>query len=408
MTHLKIFKPKQLFLYSVLAERVSRRLANAWNAKNKLDGQDSREVSRIKKSYFKLDTSSVDELSTKQKNEVLNKFKILKKLSKIQRYGYSRITDRTKKEDYLKSFLGYRRGNSGLFPVTQFRRPKNTLDTKTQSYKKTMYSVTENKKPMYTDLGNWIGVEIECLVPEFISPESYDLTCEDVGCEDEDCSGDHGASETEPSEDNFSEFKKYLESRGLKFVSLKRDGSIEIRGGYFAAELTVFFKMSDSSPLKNLCKALNDLGCTVNASCGLHVHLDMRDCLSKPNMMHTRAKRLGFALPILTQLVPQSRLSNTYCRLGVSRSSGDRYFAINKTSFKKYQTIETRLHSGTTDYTKIINWVSLLFKISRTRGLKESFDLVEMLKQVKCSDSEIEYFLKRAEKFQTAFQNEAA
>ena len=46
----------------------------------------------------------------------------------------------------------------------------------------------------------------------------------------------------------------------------------------------------------------------------------------------------------------------------------DRYYMINGTALKKYKTIEVRLHSGTTNFNKIKNWVELLKGIVKSEA----------------------------------------
>lgn len=206
------------------------------------------------------------------------------------------------------------------------------------------FDCLKSKAPGEQGLGEWIGVEIECFIP--------------------------GA-------ERFNELNQSVIALRIPGVEMHRDGSIhpddydedneeqEDGSGYTPVEFTIVFNRSNPEPLQRLCKFLAKEGALVNKSCGLHVHLDQRDTIERFGVLNRRISRFKAALPILGQMVSQSRRDNPYCQMMVSRRSGDRYYAINLTSLSKHKTIEVRLHSGTTDYTKIINWVELLYVISR-------------------------------------------
>jgi hypothetical protein len=47
-----------------------------------------------------------------------------------------------------------------------------------------------------------------------------------------------------------------------------------------------------------------------------------------------------------------------------ARDLGDRYWGINPSSYGTHKTIEVRLHSGSTNFTKLSNWVRILVNIA--------------------------------------------
>lgn len=213
------------------------------------------------------------------------------------------------------------------------------------------YDCLKKKTPGIDSLGEWIGVEIECFIP---------------------------------GSDRFHELNDEVMELRIPGVEMHHDGSIhpddydedleEPSEGsdYTPVEFTIVYNRNNPEPLKRLCDFLLDQGAQVNKSCGLHVHLDQRDVMdSGPRKATTRAKRLNAALPVLSAMVSETRRNNSYCQSGMSRRSGDRYYAINLTSLAKHNTIEVRLHSGTTDYAKISNWVNLLYTVSRQPGLSK-------------------------------------
>lgn len=219
-------------------------------------------------------------------------------------------------------------------------------------------------KPSQRDLGEWVGVEIECYIPHQPGTETNDCCCEF-----DDDTGDLVGDECDtccngPGDGHWSETKAYawlrdrLKTAGVSRVAIKYDGSLEDTEGH-GVELTILFNSKHGfEPLERLCKALLDAGCYVNKKCGLHVHLDARHMT--PIKVRKVGNSIGHALPVLKWLVPESRHNNRYCELDVSDLRGERYYAVNLTAFRKYKTIEIRLHSGTINAPKIIQWVKLL------------------------------------------------
>lgn len=159
-------------------------------------------------------------------------------------------------------------------------------------------------------------------------------------------------------EEALAEFKNY--------VSLTGDGSIDAESGYYAREVRILVPRSELKlVVDGVTSKLQAVGCKVNKSCGLHVHLDMRNTTQEQRGI--AYKNLYHALGLLYQIVPPSRKNNTYCRrnqTGVyARQGHDRYKAINVTAYRQHSTFEIRLFGGTIDATKILNWVALLTHI---------------------------------------------
>lgn len=162
-----------------------------------------------------------------------------------------------------------------------------------------------------------------------------------------------------------------------KFVHLKSDGSIKPKQGYHAHELTIC--VDDTSlhhVMVNVCAALASFDAQVNKSCGMHVHLDARFWShEKRDLVFSN---LVSSQSILYAMNPPSRKNGYTDSSGSKRHyakptrskdyydaiRSDRYVGINGQAFSKFGTIEVRLHSGTVDARKIINWVLLLDKIS--------------------------------------------
>lgn len=155
------------------------------------------------------------------------------------------------------------------------------------------------------------------------------------------------------------------------------------------------------SVIERVCCVLNDrLSASVNKTCGLHVHLDVR---------HKKAaltfSKLVMALPFLASLVPSTRLKNRFCVLNgsdkISEHSG-RYYAVNPQSIRKHKTVEVRLHSGTTDPAKIIHWVRLLRFFAYTRKSSAPVKSFKQLIQEGLDPSTVFYAVNRFTKFRSS------
>jgi hypothetical protein len=150
--------------------------------------------------------------------------------------------------------------------------------------------------------------------------------------------------------------------------------------------------------IKETCATLNELGFTVNASAGLHVHLDgagfMADKDTEPvGLKNLLAIYLAYE-DVLLSFLPKSRRGNRYCdnlgknyhirevldtytiedleklwyrvssRKDVNSLKQDKYHAsryngVNIHSLLKDGHLEIRYHSGTLNATKILEWVNL-------------------------------------------------
>lgn len=165
----------------------------------------------------------------------------------------------------------------------------------------------------------------------------------------------------------------------------------------------------------------------VDCSCGLHVHLDCSDVgwLELANVFRycKRYERYFFSL------MPKSRQNNSYCQqmphmrpphtkadmigylYGRSKVSQmkrskypdvqgngciNRYFWMNVHSYFYRRTIEFRLHNGTTNHVKVINWIKLLLLVlANARGPEKDWKHPEEL----LSQELRAYFDERIEEF---------
>lgn len=216
------------------------------------------------------------------------------------------------------------------------------------------------------------------------------------------------------SKKNRSELGAALFSAGVAdYVELKSDGSVrELGSEYHPHEIAVCVPVSKRDKvITSVLKVLNESGAKVNKTCGLHVHLDMR------GYDHTKAfSNLVSAQTILYQMIPVSRRDNNYCKKTVNKSfayhrnSSNRYQGINPCSFRKYRTIEVRLHSGTTDFTKITNFMDILSAVAynETKIVRAASTVSGFVKQHKLSEQIKQYIDSRIRLFNNIIQEEVA
>ena len=167
------------------------------------------------------------------------------------------------------------------------------------------------------------------------------------------------------------------------------DGSINTNGDGTGVELVSSPANGDylMSNIDNLIKWRDDYGAWVNSSCGFHVHFNSID-KSPREVAHIAIVYQKYQ-NILKAMMPNSRQSSNWCRdsemnintlrnvdsetnlideyyesMGNEPSTDKyndaRYCGINIHSRYYHGTIEFRLHSGTINKDKIVNWISIL------------------------------------------------
>ncbi len=112
---------------------------------------------------------------------------------------------------------------------------------------------------------------------------------------------------------------------------------------------------------------LKDAGCTVNTSCGLHVHVDSRDVRNFPTFARILFLRYREAEEEIDRMMDITRRANNnrFCRTlkNLNRNASfdsinaDRYQKLNFQSFQRHGTVEFRQHHGTMDAVRIISWL---------------------------------------------------
>lgn len=128
--------------------------------------------------------------------------------------------------------------------------------------------------------------------------------------------------------------------------------------------------------LEKCCKSLNEAGAYVNRTTGLHVHISTPDLTDQQycNVFKNYKRLEG----VIDTFMARSRRENnsTYARsldgfmiydcTRISDIQGaipTRYCKVNPHSYTSHKTIEFRQHAGTTNFTKIKNWVNFCAKL---------------------------------------------
>lgn len=154
------------------------------------------------------------------------------------------------------------------------------------------------------------------------------------------------------------------------FAHLKTDGSVRGSSARPNAHELVLCAELERMPevIDRVCEALKrpDVNAGVNKTCGLHIHLDMRNDdvdTAYRNLVHSYE-------PLLSKLVPESRVVNTYCKPPTTadfedaQGEDDRYRAINSCAYSAHTTLEVRIFAGSVNANKIKQYLAIVSSIA--------------------------------------------
>ncbi len=217
-----------------------------------------------------------------------------------------------------------------------------------------------------------------------------------------------------------------LHAAGLsKYICIKNDGSIGRAGGdrdkatpmmkefKHGHEIALLLKETEVEEiLPKFCDVLNkQLHVAVDHTCGLHVHLDMRN----------REVAKSFSNLIMMQhflfaMVPANRKTGKYSvpvkdKKFAPNNIADRdghYDGVSQQAYTKYKTLEMRMHCGTTQANKIVNWIKFLISIADAPALDYSPETIKSVQSVlNISDELVNYCDSRIAKFAKEHKKEA-
>jgi hypothetical protein len=182
--------------------------------------------------------------------------------------------------------------------------------------------------------------------------------------------------------------------------------------------------------IQNVCKILNEkIDANVTYGCGLHIHLDARNrnikkmydnlfncqeilysmvAFIRRENKHVRMMPKKLWYPFKNDKPHSQDCKNEVCKCKFEkgiidngyRDVGDRFYGINTWSYMAHKTLEVRIHSGTTNATKINNWIDLLLKIIETKPINRPIEAIDEFKHyVKLDEKLLNYVEKRIENF---------
>ena len=256
------------------------------------------------------------------------------------------------------------------------------------------------------------GVEIECMLPR----EPFEIAANASGL-------------------RYS-YESYNHRDTRDYFKITTDSSVDATRGREGEERECVSPVLDGnkngfSKLELCCNALNAANAYVNKSTGLHVHIGAKS-LTDEQYANVFKNYQKLEHVIDTFMAPSRRGdNNTYCKsirdkhLDSCNSRQDifteftegnrynryvaRYFKVNAAAYGTHGTIEFRQHQGTTDYTKIKNWVNFCAKLvaySTEHVISRyvtSIDDIPFL-----TAAEKRYFNSRKAKFEAGTEREAA
>jgi hypothetical protein len=211
---------------------------------------------------------------------------------------------------------------------------------------------------------------------------------------------------------------------GHEFVQGRDDGENEFELCVVAPQEKIY------EIIERVCVILNEKAdANITYGCGLHVHIDARN-----RNIKTMFDNLYNCQEILYDMVSYKRRSNKHVKLMPTKlwypakngfrhgpeckdtvckcefqntehfkKCAERYYGLNTWSYKSHQTMEIRIHSGTSNATKINNWIKLLLTIVDGKPVKTYVRSIDDFKNyVKLDEKLMGYVEKRIENFKVS------
>ena len=202
--------------------------------------------------------------------------------------------------------------------------------------------------------------------------------------------------EIETSGVPYSSVNTQLRERGLKGFMSKPDGTPNVDAEIVLPPMPIC--QTSKEYIESICNALSEIGCRINQSCGLHVHIGnapLADTthaarFTGDSIAHTErtsrflsehGETFDFTIVkdlfvrwerqqnIINTMFPSSRTNNRYCQQLSGRKienantiqelNHGKFYAINLDTWRN-GTIEFRQHSGTIEADKIWRWLQFL------------------------------------------------
>jgi len=187
-----------------------------------------------------------------------------------------------------------------------------------------------------------------------------------------------------------------LNDNGIKGCLVKPDGTPSVDAEIVLPPIALC--QVGKEYLESVCRVLSDIGCRINQSCGLHVHIGnapLADTthaarFTGDSILHTErtsrflsehGETFDFTIvkdlfvrwerqqDIINGMFPRSRTNNRYCKPlnatkienanTIQELNHSKFYAINLDTWRN-GTIEFRQHSGTIEADKIWRWLQFL------------------------------------------------
>ncbi len=210
----------------------------------------------------------------------------------------------------------------------------------------------------------------------------------------------------------------YYHTNGNTVFEFKHDGSINrdhnIESGNYGIEMvSPVLDKNGFYILKTACESLENNGAQVNKTTGFHVHVS---CNGMTDEQYVNIfKNYQMLESVIDTFMAESRRGNNayyakslrgfnFNRCHTPSDVYDlftsRYYKVNTRSWGMHKTVEFRQHQGTTNYTKVKNWV--YFCVALVGWSKDHvFDCeVSSIDEIPfLNATQKKFFKKRAEKF---------
>lgn len=275
----------------------------------------------------------------------------------LERKILSEIRSRRKASRVLTKVEKVIAGNTKYSMIGNIMAEAGTIARLNENFAKNI--IKENKKPV-TKEDNYVGIEVEMLSPKTI--EQMQL--------------------------------EFIKARLHRYVSIGTDGSISTdTEKVHPMELRILLPERNlATHLKAITEVLRRNDCYTNRSCGLHVHLDMRN-----RDAETQYSKLFKLQELMFATQPSTRRNNTYCKKNKKDNlkksefeSNDRYSAINTQAFNEHTTLEIRLHEGASKFKDIYNWAKFLVDVCNFKGeISKSVSTIQELKALNITEENV-------------------
>lgn len=220
----------------------------------------------------------------------------------------------------------------------------------------------------------------------------------------------------------------YAEIKGLTKFGAKNDGTSGVMKEFVSP---ILGGDRGEEEVRKFLEEANKRKWSVTSQCGYHLHID----LSSTNESKCRCVAVGYLLSadMWGRMVHKRRRDNRYCKPQrisslsevkgmefmdlINKISGsDRYYWANWHAYHSHKTLEIRLHSGTLNYTKVMNWVKMhlrftdwcaetpITQITKALNNKNGSTILDFLLESEVFDKELaDYARSRAIKFKSPF-----